>query len=202
MKHYGFVVGFFNTVHQTDRKTSSNKPTLLVVNTYTVRDNWCNVRDRYFIILSNGHQIVRALLKVSINGNGSLLQLGDIMKINQYNMVIAEGTYIVMISDFYVKQSSADKPNGFLEWFSIVVDSVKDTKSLDLNDKVWFTASINHPVGLSAEENNDVSDFTKTIVTSLQCVQDILAAHLIGYPILDHTDPCDISIDTILLKLW
>ena len=138
-------------------KTSSNEPTLLVVDTYIVCDNRCNVRDRCFIILSDGHQIVQVLLKVSINGNGSLLQLGDIIKINQYNMVIAEGTYIVMVSDFYVKQSSADNSNGFPEWFSIVIDDVKDTKSLDLNDKVWFTSSIYNPAGLSLEKNNNNS---------------------------------------------
>lgn len=130
------LLDFLTLFTKPTRETSSNKPTLLIVDTYTFRDNGCNLRDRCFIILSDCHQVVRVLLKVSINGNGSLLQLGDIIKINQYNMVIAEGTYIVMISDFYVKQSSDDKLNGFPKWFSIVVDSVKDTKSLDLNDKV------------------------------------------------------------------
>ena len=83
------VLDSLKLITQPTGKTNSNEPTLLIVNTYTVRDNRCNVLDRCFIILSDGHQIVRALLKVYINGNGSFLQLGDIIKINQYNMVIA-----------------------------------------------------------------------------------------------------------------
>ena len=80
--------------------TTLNEPTLLVVNTYTVRDNRCNVRKQRFIILSDGHYIVRALLNVSINGNRSVLQFGDIIKINHYNMVVATDTCILMINDF------------------------------------------------------------------------------------------------------
>ena len=77
-----------------------NEPTLLVVNTYTVRDNRCNVRKRRFVILSDGHYIVRALLNVSVNGNGSVLQFGDIITINHYNMVVAIDTCIMMINDY------------------------------------------------------------------------------------------------------
>ena len=72
--------------------------------------------------------------------------------------------------DCFTQKSSADKPNGFLEWFSIVLDSVKDTKSLDLNDKVWFTASINHPEGLSAEENIDNSIIDNWVILPNGCV--------------------------------
>ena len=102
------------------------KPTWLIVGTYNVPDKRCNVRDRCFVILSDGHYIVRALLTISINGDRSLLQLGDIIKINQYQIVVAKDTYIVMIGDFYVKHLSADKPNGYPEWFTINIDNVKD----------------------------------------------------------------------------
>ena len=121
-----------------------NAPTLLVVNTYTVQDSRCNVRRQHFVILSDGHYIVRALLNVSINGNGSVLQFGDIITINHYNMVVAIDTCIMMINDFYVKHSNINQPNGFPEWFSIDIDNVKDSKSVHSKDKVWFTPPINN----------------------------------------------------------
>ena len=127
--------------------TTLNEPTLLVVNTYTVRDNWCNVRKRRFIILSDGHYIVRALLNVSINGNGSVLQFGDIITINHYNMVVAIDTCIMMINDFYVKHSNINQPNGFPEWFSINIDNIKDSKSVHSKDKVWFTYATHNWTG-------------------------------------------------------
>ena len=43
------------------------EPTLLVVNTYTVCVSQCNVRKRRFLILTDGHFLVQALLNVSIN---------------------------------------------------------------------------------------------------------------------------------------
>ena len=131
-----------------------NAPTLLVVNTYTVRDSRCNVRRRHFVILSDGHYIVRALLNVAINGNGSVLQFGDIITINHYNMVVAIDTCIMMINDFHVKHSNIDQPNGFPEWFSIDIDNVKDSKSVHSKDKVWFTPPINNQTDLLAEKDN------------------------------------------------
>ena len=91
------------------------------------------------------------------NGNRFLLQLGDIIKDNQYNMVFARNTFIVMISDFYVKHSNADNPNRFPDWFSINIANVKDSKSVHSNDKVWFTSSISNPVDSPVEKNNDNS---------------------------------------------
>ena len=70
-------------------------------------------------------------------------------------MVITKDTYIVMTSEYYVKHMNADKPNGFPEWFLIDIDNVKDTKSLDSNDKVWFISPINIPTGLLVEKKND-----------------------------------------------
>ena len=86
-----------------------------------------------------------------------MLQVGDIIKINQYNMDIAKATYIVMTSDLYVKHLSTDKLNGFPEWFSIVIDDVKDTKSLNLDNEVWFTTTTHNSTVLSFEKNNDNS---------------------------------------------
>ena len=98
-----------------------NHPSYVVVDTYTVRDKQCNVCNHFFIILSDGHHIVRALLNVSKNCDGSLLQFGDIITINQYTTVVTKETYIIMIGDFYVKNSRADEPNGFPKWFTIKV---------------------------------------------------------------------------------
>lgn len=90
-------------------------------------DKRFNVRDRFFIILSDEHHIVRALLIISKNGDELLLQLGDIIMINQYTTVAAKDTRIVIIHDFYVKHSRADKPNGYPERFTINVDSVTNS---------------------------------------------------------------------------
>ena len=137
--------------------TTLNEPTLLVVSTYTVHDNQYNIRKQCFIILSNGHYMVQALLNVLINGNGSVLQFGNIIKINHYNMVLAVDTCILMIHDFYVKHSNADQPNGFPDWFSINIDNVKYSKSVHSKDKVWFTLVINNPVDSPVEKHNDNS---------------------------------------------
>ena len=132
-----------------------HEPTYLVVDTYYVPDKRCNVLDRCFIILSDGHHIVRALLTIAKNGAGSVLQLGDIIKINQYNTVLAKDTYIVMISDFYVKHSNSNKPNGFPQWFTINIDQVKESQSLDFDNTVWFTSRIHSPKFTSYENNDD-----------------------------------------------
>ena len=42
-----------------------------------------------------------------------------------------------------------------------------------------------------------VSDVTKTNVPSTQNVQELLAAHPVDDPIWDHTDSCDILVDTV-----
>ena len=118
----------------------------------------------------DGHYIVRALLNVSINGNRALLQLGNIIKINQYNIIVANDTCIVMISDFYVRHLNADKPNGFPEWFSINNDDAKDTKSLNSNDKVWFTSSINNRVDLRVKKNNDNSIIDNWVILLNGCI--------------------------------
>ena len=128
--------------------------TLLVVNTYTVRDSRCNIRKRRFVILSDGHYLVRALLNVSINGNGSVLQFGDIITINHYNMIVAKDTCVLMIHDFYIKHSNINQPNGFPEWFSIDIGNVKDSKSVHSEDKVWFTLTNNNQTDSLAEKDN------------------------------------------------
>ena len=90
----------------------------------------------FFIVLSDGHHIVRALLSISNNRDGPLLQFGDIITINQYTTVVTKETYIIMIGDFYLNNSRANEPNGFPTWFTINVDHVKDSKSLKSNNKV------------------------------------------------------------------
>ena len=50
-----------------------NHPSFVVVDTYTVRDKRCNVRNRFFIILSDGRNIVKALLTITKNREGALL---------------------------------------------------------------------------------------------------------------------------------
>ena len=122
------------------------EPTLLVVNTYTVRDSRCNVRKQRFVILTDGHFLVRALLNVSINGNGSVLQFGNIIKILDYHIIVAIDTCILMIHDFYVQHSKADQPTGLPNWFSIDIDNIKDSTLVDLKDK------FGNPVGWSAFE--------------------------------------------------
>ena len=52
------VLDLLQMLAQPMATTTLNEPTLLVVNTYTVSDNQCNVRKRRFIILSDGHYIV------------------------------------------------------------------------------------------------------------------------------------------------
>ena len=59
-----------------------NHPSYVIVDTYAVRDKQCNVHNRFFIILSDGHHIVRVLLNISKNYDGALLQFGDIIMIN------------------------------------------------------------------------------------------------------------------------
>ena len=59
-----------------------NHPSYVVVDTYTVRDKGCNVRNRFIIILSDGRNIVKALLNISKNREGALLRFGDIITIN------------------------------------------------------------------------------------------------------------------------
>ena len=73
----GFVVNFHSYV---------------IVDTYAVKYKQCNVRNVFFIILSDGHHIVRALLNISKNCDGSLLQFGDIITINQYTTVVTKET--------------------------------------------------------------------------------------------------------------
>ena len=60
------------------------QPTWLIVDRYSVPDDCCSIACRYFIILSNGHYIARALLTLSMNGARLLLQLGDIITIIKY----------------------------------------------------------------------------------------------------------------------
>ena len=42
-----------------------------------------------------------------------------------------------------------------------------------------------------------VSDVTEPIVLLTRSVQDILVAHPLNDPVWDHTDACDVSIDTM-----
>ena len=100
-------------------------PSWVIIDTYTVKDKRCNVCHRFFIVLSNGHHIVRALLSISKNRDGSLLQFGDIITINQCTIVVTKETYIIMIGDFYVKNSRANEPNGFPHWFTIMLIMLK-----------------------------------------------------------------------------
>ena len=104
-----FVLDSLQMLAQPMATTTLNEPTLLVVNTYTVCDNRYNVCKQHFIILSDWYYIVRALLNVLINGNESVLQFGNIIKINHYNMVVATDTCILMINNFYIKYSNADQ---------------------------------------------------------------------------------------------
>ena len=60
------------------------QPTWLVVDAYSVPDDRCKISDRYIFILSDGHHIVRALLTLSTNGNGSIIKSGDIIKIIKF----------------------------------------------------------------------------------------------------------------------
>ena len=126
-------------------------PSWVIVDTYTVNDKRCNVRRRFFIVLSDGHHIVRALLSISKNRDGPLLRFGDIITINQYTTVVTKETYMIMIGDFYVKNSKAHEPNGFPNWFTINVDHVKNSKSLKSNDEVWFTIRTHKPEFMSTE---------------------------------------------------
>ena len=122
-----------------------NHPSYVVVDTYTVRDKRCNVRNRFFIILSDGRNIVKALLNISKNREVALLIFGDIITINQYTTVVTKEQYLIMIDDFYVKHSRVNEPNGFPLWFTINTDLVKDSKSIKPNDKVWFTIRTHKP---------------------------------------------------------
>ena len=62
---------------------------------------------------------------------------------------------MVMIGDFYVIHSSAGKPNGYPEWFTININNVKDSKALKCNDTVWYTPRIHAPELMSSECNDD-----------------------------------------------
>ena len=141
-----FMLDSLQMLTQPTATSTLIEPSLLVVNTYTVCDSRCNVCKRRFIILLDGHILVRALLNILINGNGSVSQFSDIIKIYHYHMVVAIDTCILMINDFYVQHSKAEQPNGFPNWFSIDIDNVKDSKSVNSQDKVWFTLPINNPV--------------------------------------------------------
>ena len=114
----------------------------------------------FFIILSDGHHIVKALLNISKNSDGALLQFGDIITINQYTTVVSQEQYIIMIGDFYVKHSRVNEPNGFPHWFTVNADLVKDSKSIQPNDKVWFTVRTQKPEFMSTEnlEKNTIVD--------------------------------------------
>ena len=137
-----------------------NHPPYVVVDTYTVRDKRCNVRNRFFIILSDGRNIVKALLNISKNREGALLRFGDIITINQYTTVVSQEQYIIMIGDFYVKHSRVNEPNGFPHWFTVNADLVKDSKSIQPNDKVWCTVRTQKPEFMSTEnlEKNTIVD--------------------------------------------
>ena len=136
----------------------------------TVRDNRCNIRKRRFIILSNGHYIVQALLNILINGNRSVLQFGDVIKIHHYHMVVAVDTCILMISDFYVKHSNADQPNEFPDWFTINIDNVKDSTLVHSKNKVWFILSINNPADLPVEKDNGNSIINNWFILPNSCI--------------------------------
>ena len=67
-----------------------NHPSYVIIDTYAVRDKPYNVHNRFFIILSDGHHIVSALLNISQNCDGALLQFDDIIMINQYTTVVTK----------------------------------------------------------------------------------------------------------------
>ena len=94
-------------------KGSDNGPSWLIVDTYKVVDIHYGYCDRYDSILSDGHCIVKALLAIGINASGWVLESGDIIQINQYKRALSKDAYYVMISDFSVKHSRLDKPNGY-----------------------------------------------------------------------------------------
>ena len=79
-----------------------------------------------FIILSDGHHIVKTLLNISKNCDRALLQFGDIITINQHTTVVLKAQYIILIGDFYVKYSKVNEPDGFPQWFTLNADLVKD----------------------------------------------------------------------------
>ena len=137
-----------------------NHPSYVIVDTYAVRDKRCNVQNRFFFILSDGHHIIKAILNISKNCDGALLQFGDIITINQYTTVVTKEQYIIMIGDFYVKHSRVNEPDGFPQWFTINVDLVRDSKSIKPNDKVWFTVRTQKPEYMSTEnlEKNTIID--------------------------------------------
>ena len=141
--------------HDPTKESVVRQPTWLVVDAYTVPDGRCNIPHRYMFILSDGHHIVRALLTLSTNGNGLTIKSGDIIKIIKYETIVVKDTYIVMIDDFYVCHSSAGKPDGYPEWFTINIDNVKDSKSLKYNDTVWYNSCIHVPKMVSSESNDD-----------------------------------------------
>ena len=145
-------------------------PILLVVNTYSVLDSRCNVRKRRFVVLTDGHFLVRALLNVSINGNGSVLQFGDIIKILDYHMVAAIDTCILMIHDFYVQHSKADQPTGLPNWFSIDIDNIKDSTLVDSKDKVWFTLPITNPIYPPVQKEDNISIIDNWVVLPNGCI--------------------------------
>ena len=165
-----FVLDSLQKLTLPTRTSTLIESTLLVVNTYSVCDSRCNVRKRRFVVLTDGHFLVRALLNVSINGNGSMSQFGDIIKINHYNMVVTIDTCILMIHDFYVKHSNADQPNGFPDWFSINIDNVKDSKSVHSKDKVWFTLPINNPVDSPVKKDDDIPIIDNWVILPNGCI--------------------------------
>ena len=142
--------------HNHDQSNVSGvcQPTWLVVDAYSVPDDRCKISDRYIFILSDGHHIVRALLTLSTNGNGSIIKSGDIIKIIKFQTAVVKDTYLVMIGDFYVIQSSAGKPDGYPDWFTINIDNVQDSKALECNDSVWYTPLIHAPELMSSECND------------------------------------------------
>ena len=60
-----------------------------------------------------------------------------------------------MIDDFFVKHSCVDKPNGYPEWFTILIDNVKNSKCLSLDDSVWFITRPHTPDELSSANPDD-----------------------------------------------
>ena len=165
-----FVLDSLQTLTLPTRTSTLIEPTLLVVNTYTVLDSRCNVRKRRFVVLTDGHFLVRALLNVSINGNGSVLHFGDIIKILDYHMVVAIDTCILMIHDFYVQHSKADQPTGLPNWFSIDIDNIKDSTLVDSKDKVWFTLPITNPIYPTVQKEENISIIDNWVVLSNGCI--------------------------------
>ena len=142
--------------HRKDRTLESVvcQPTWLVVDAYSLPDDRCNIPHRYMFILSDGHHIVRALLTLSANGNGLTIKSGDIIKIIKYETIVVKDTYIVMVGDFYVCHSSAGKPDGYPEWFTINIENVKDSKALKYDNTVWYNSRIHAPEFVSSESND------------------------------------------------